>query len=161
MRKQTLLLMLLVMPAVLLIGSAHARKIASQEDTTEFKNRIDRYWAAWCTLHVDNVAPFYARDADLVIFDVAPLKYQGWPAYRAGVQKRFLDPTARLQVTSNRDLKVTRHDKIAWTTGTFHLLITPKEGDPQETDIRHTAIWEQRGGNWLIIHEHTSIPAPD
>jgi ketosteroid isomerase-like protein len=29
-----------------------------------------------------------------------------------------------------------------------------------ELDARHTAIWERRGGKWLVVHEHISVPLP-
>lgn len=141
-----------------LVAAAHPGKPDNASDTAEFKGLIDRYWSAWSSLDTDTVAPYYAKDADLVFFDVAPLKYQGWNAYKTGAQKTLLAKTARLKVTSRDDLKVTRHGDFAWTAGTFHLIITPKEGDPTETDIRHTAIWEKRSGKWLIVHEHVSVP---
>ena len=35
-----------------------------------------------------------------------------------------------------------------------------KGGGQTEMDGRHTAIWERRGGKWLIVHEHVSAPLP-
>ncbi|HMH44847.1 MAG TPA: nuclear transport factor 2 family protein [Pyrinomonadaceae bacterium] len=33
-----------------------------------------------------------------------------------------------------------------------------KDGTPVEFDGRHTAVWEKRERQWLIIHEHVSKP---
>jgi ketosteroid isomerase-like protein len=33
-----------------------------------------------------------------------------------------------------------------------------KDGKGLEADTRQTAIWEKRGGKWLIVHEHVSVP---
>jgi ketosteroid isomerase-like protein len=33
-----------------------------------------------------------------------------------------------------------------------------KDGKAMDLDVRHTAIWEKRGGKWLIVHEHVSAP---
>jgi ketosteroid isomerase-like protein len=42
----------------------------------------------------------------------------------------------------------------------LHLSIAFKDGKTEEIDARHTAIWEKRGGKWLIVHEHVSVPMP-
>ena len=38
------------------------------------------------------------------------------------------------------------------------LRVRNMDGKAMELDIRHTAIWEKRGGKWLIVHEHVSAP---
>jgi len=126
----------------------------------EFKAMIAEYYAAWSTLNPDNAAKFYAKDADLPFFDVAPLKYKNWADYRAGVIKAFTEPMASGKLTPNDDLKVTQRGIIVWTTLTFHLSAQPKSGPALEIDCRHTAIWEKRGNKWLIVHEHVSAPLP-
>jgi ketosteroid isomerase-like protein len=64
------------------------------------------------------------------------------------------------KLTPNDDLKVTQRGTIVWTTVTSHLSATPKAGGAIELDCRRTAIWEKRGGKWLIVHEHISTPLP-
>ena len=126
----------------------------------EFKKMIEAYYTAWSTLNPDNAARFYAKDADIVFYDVAPLKYNAWSEYRAGVIKAFTEPMLSGKLTPNDDLKVTQRGNIVWTTVTFHLSAKPKAGGAMEVDCRHTAIWEKRGGKWLIVHEHVSAPLP-
>ena len=127
---------------------------------SEFKKMIDEYYTAWSTLNPDNAAKFYAKDADIVFFDLAPLKYNAWSEYRAGVIKAFTEPMSSGKLTPNDDLKVTRRGNIVWTTVTFHLSAKPKAGGAMEVECRHTAIWEKRGSKWLIVHEHVSAPLP-
>ena len=126
----------------------------------EFKTMIDQYYTAWSTLDPDKAAKFYAKDADLPFFDVAPLKYKNWADYRAGVLKAFTEPMASGKLTPNDDLKITQRGNVAWTTLTFHLSAKPKAGGSMEVECRHTAIWEKRGSKWLIVHEHVSAPLP-
>ncbi len=135
--------------------SAFAQKTSG--DQAEFKALTDRYYAAWSSLNPDNAAPLYAKDADLVFYDIAPLKYNGWSEYDKGVRSVF-SGFESLKLTPNNDLKVTRHGNIAWTTATVHLSAKQKGGSPMELECRHTAIWEKRGGQWLIVHEHFSTP---
>ncbi len=124
----------------------------------EFKDLIRQYYEAWNSLTTDKPAPLYAKDASLVFFDIAPLKYTGWEEYKAGVQKNFFDQMTSGKLTANNDLKVSRKGGVAWTTVTGHLSGKMKDGKSMEVDFRQTAIWEKTGGKWLIVHEHFSAP---
>ncbi len=132
-----------------------AEKKPTQQD--EFKSLIDRYYTAWNTGNPDNAAPLYAQENDLVFYDLTPLKYTGWAEYDRGVRQVFAS-FASAKFTPQQDLKVTRRGTVAWTTVTWHLSGKKKTGEAVELDGRHTAIWENRGGKWLIVHEHFSAP---
>jgi len=148
--------------SVVVSVSAQAKKMPAKTALeAEFKSMIDKYYAAWSTLNPDNAARYYAKDADIVFYDVAPLKYNSWAEYRAGVIKAFTEPMSSGKLTPNDDLKVTHRGSVVWTTVTFHLSARPKAGGAMELDCRHTAIWERRGGKWLIVHEHVSAPLPE
>ena len=130
---------------------------ANKNNDSEFKTLIERYFAAWSSLNPDNAAPLYAKNPDLVFYDIAPLKYTGWAEYDKGV-RNVLGGFESLKLTPNSDLKVTRRGSVAWTTVTFHLSAKQKSGGQMEGDGRHTAIWERRSGKWQIVHEHFSAP---
>lgn len=147
--------------AVAIVGAvclpALAQKPAKGGD--DFNGLIKRYYAAWSTLNPDNAAPLYAKDAGLVFFDIAPLKYSGgWQEYSDNFKKNVAPGFSSLTLTPNNDLKVTRSGNLALTTLTFHLSAKQKDGTPVEFDGRHTIVWEKRGGQWQIIHEHVSKP---
>jgi ketosteroid isomerase-like protein len=143
----------------LLTGASLARAQKSN-DPGEFKSLIQHYWQAWSTLNPDKAAPMYAKDADAVFFDISPLKYNGWEEYKQGVLKVFAS-AASASFTPNDDLKAVRRGNIAWTSNTFHGTVTQKDGKTMELTGRHTAVWEKRGGHWIIVHEHVSAPMPD
>jgi uncharacterized protein (TIGR02246 family) len=164
-KTNNLLKSVLAMGVIFLVALAGAARTKMAEEKSapdaEFKALIEGYYAAWSTLNLDNAAKYYAKDADLIFYDIAPLKYKDWAEYRAGVQKAFIDVISGGKLTPNmNDLRVTRRGNIAWTTLTFHLSATPKAGGSMELDARHTAIWEKRDGKWLIVHEHISVPLP-
>ena len=147
---------------VLLVAAALTASAAETvtPKAPDFGAMIAKADAAWTTLKAENVAVFYAKDAGLAFFDIVPLKYDGWPAYRDGAQKIFLDGAKSLKFVPSDDLKTTRRGNVAWSTRTVHLSAEMKEGKPLELDCRHTIIWENRGGTWLIVHEHFSTPLP-
>ena len=68
-----LVMMLLTMSGA--SGIAKQRKTTQSKETpdAEFKALIDRYYDAWSKLSTDAPAEFYAKDADCVFFDVAPI----------------------------------------------------------------------------------------
>jgi ketosteroid isomerase-like protein len=122
------------------------------------KKLVERYYAAWNTLNTDNPASFYAKDANLVFFDVVPLKYNGWAEYKKGVEEAFFDKISAGKLSPNDDLKITRRGDVAWMNLTFHLSFILKSGESVELDCRHTAVWLKRRSKWLIVHEHISAP---
>jgi ketosteroid isomerase-like protein len=119
---------------------------------------MQRIWDGWSTLDVNNVAQFYDKAADDVFFDITPLKYNGWQEYADGV-KKVLAGFKSLKVTVGDDAKVLSNG----TTGaigiaTWHGDAVMADGTSSTLDGRWTVVWAKRGGQWLIIHEHVSLP---
>jgi ketosteroid isomerase-like protein len=131
---------------------------SSQTDREFSKKIVDDYYDAWNSGSLANAGEYYAKDPDLVFYDVAPLKYQSWKEYEAGVQKLFLENYTSVKLIPADDLKISRRGSVVWTTLTFHLSGTAKDGKTLELDCRHTAIWERRSGKWVVVHEHVSTP---
>src|SRR5262249_422103 len=121
---------------------------------------VARYYAAWNSLNTDTPAPFYAKDAGLVFFDVLPMQYNGRAEYKGGVQKIFFDHIPGGPLKTNNNRKSTTRGNGAWMTLTVHRAVTQKMGAKVDLGCRHTAIWEKRGADWLIVHEHLSTPLP-
>jgi ketosteroid isomerase-like protein len=127
-------------------------------DDPTFRKLTNDYCAAWSTGNTDAVAKFYAQDDDLIFYDVAPFSYHGWKEYAPGVHKALLDGAAELKLTAGNDLRVTRRGSVAWTVVPMHFREKTKDGKVIEADLRYTGIWEKRGTNWLLVHEHVSVP---
>jgi ketosteroid isomerase-like protein len=142
--------------ALVTFVGARAQQKASDDNT--FRKLTDGYCAAWSSGNPSNAAKFYAKDDNLVFYDVAPFSYTGWKDYDAGVRKNLLDNTESLSLTAGKELKVTRHGNIAWTTVPMRAVAKFKDGKTLDTAIRYTGIWEKHGKNWLLVHEHISVP---
>jgi ketosteroid isomerase-like protein len=135
---------------------ARAQQRASDDAT--FRRLIEGYCAAWSSGNAEAPARFYAKDNGLVFYDLAPFAYHGWKEYHDGVQRELFANLASGSLVPGKDLRVTRRGTLAWTTVSMHFSEKTRDGKTTETQVRYTGIWEKRGANWLLVHEHLSTP---
>ena len=140
----------------LALAALFANSLLAQSDA-DFKKMVVNYWQTWSLMDTDKSAVMYVKNPDAVFFDVTPMKYTGWDEYAAGVKKAF-GGTASAKFTADDDITVSHHGNFAWTTDTFHGVLTGKDGKTSNLNGRHTAIWERVGGKWLIVHDHVLVP---
>src|SRR5215467_14142351 len=115
----------------------------AQQSDQELRALVPKIVASWETMDFAKIEPFYAADADLTYFDLAPLKYNNWAEYRAGVQKAFFEPNASIKAKVNDDLRVHSHGSFAWATFTFGADLTSKQGSTTHLDARWTMLLEK------------------
>lgn len=132
--------------------------IAGQPADQELHALVPRIVASWETFDLSRIEPYYAADADLTYFDLAPLKYNNWAEYRATVPKVLFEPNASLRLKMNDDLRVHSSGKFAWATFTFGADITNKQGAASHLGGRWTMVFEKRAKGWIVLHEHVSAP---
>ena len=143
---------------VLLTSLAFAKtKAANAAVPPNYKAMMQAEYDLWSTGDPSKVAPMFAKDADLIFFDITPLKYNGWAEYEKGVEVVFKDYQS-LKCTVNDDAHGGRSGNQAWTAGTISVHGVKKDGSVDDFSMRTTEVWEKRGGKWLIIHEHASVP---
>jgi ketosteroid isomerase-like protein len=144
--------------AIALASIASASRLANVAPSDDLKGMVAKYWQAW-EKGPDAAESLYAKDADLVFYDLEPLKYVGWSAYKAGVGPNILTKFDSIRFTVNDDVKSTLRGSVGWTSATIRGDGALKGGSPVHVVMRHTAIWEKRGYSWLIVHEHVSVPS--
>ncbi len=132
---------------------------AAAQPASNFQPLMQKTLAAWETLDPANAAPFYAKEADRVFYDITPLKYTSWAEYAEGV-KKVLEGFSSAKFTLGNDVRAHQRGSFAWATATFRLDAIMKDGSSQALDGRWTVLWEKRGKDWLIVHEHVSAPLP-
>ncbi len=145
----------------ILIGGLLLAAVMSAQDKKaehyDFHPLMRQIWEAWGTLDPANAARFYSKDAERVFFDVAPLKYNGWGEYAAGVKKVFADYSSA-KFTLSGTSRVFQRPNWAWAAATGHGTFVKKAGGKDDLDFRWTVLWEKQGTDWLIVHEHVSVP---
>src|SRR3989442_9001044 len=94
--------------AVLLLTTLSLPSLAQKKGADDFNDLIKRYYAAWNAMNPDNASFLYAQDADLVFFDIAPLKYTGgWREDCDKFKKNVAPGFSSLFLTPNKDVKGT------------------------------------------------------
>jgi len=122
------------------------------------KAYMQTIWTGWATLDPANVAMFYAT-GPRTFFDVAPLKYDSWDQYQAGV-KAVIGDYKSAKFTVNDDAAIHAEGDWAWGTATVAYEVATKAGKVQMGNFRWTVIWQNQNGKWLTVHEHVSEPLP-
>jgi ketosteroid isomerase-like protein len=154
----TLAAIIVAMVALALIPG-RGRAISPHQQFGTLLTRYCRLWTA--AAQADNpavAAPLYAKDADLVFYGLGQSEYRGWLAYGRGIKAALLDNVMSMRFTPGRDLQVTEKGPVAWTTTNLHVHVTWNSGQHQDFSAQQTAVWENRDGKWVIVHEHISSP---
>ena len=144
--------------ALTLSGFAQAKKSTMKKSAAgpvPDKALMQKIWDGWATLDPANVAKYYASGPH-VFFDIAPLKYNSWDEYQAGV-KNVLAGYKSAKFTVD-DANVHSHGDLVWGTALVKEEMTTKAGKVEMGTFRWTMIWENQDGKWLIVHEHVSAP---
>ena len=139
------------------MAAAQAKKAKATTGGGLTKARMQEVLDAWSTMDLDKVAPNYSQETDNPYYDITPLKYKNFAEYREGVQKVFADYN-QIKLTLNDDAEIHNAGAWAWSTATWHLDGARKDGGKDSMDARWTAIWQKKGGKWIIRHDHNSVP---
>jgi ketosteroid isomerase-like protein len=128
----------------------------SQGGGTVDKAYLQKIWDGWATLNPDNTAQFYAKGSRM-FFDIAPVKYNSWDEYQAGVRK-VLSGFQSATFKVNDDAQIHQAGKNVWIAATIASDMVEKSGKHDMSTMRWTAVFDKTGGQWLIVHEHVSEP---
>jgi ketosteroid isomerase-like protein len=134
------------------------------EDFNSLQKRISEYCAAWTTQAGEpdwlKIKQLYA-DEDLLHYDaVTPHSFTNV----AGMKEAFSEMKKglcllSLELKPREDLNVFRRGDLIWTTVLQDVIAKTQGGNELNFVQRQTGIWEERDGNWVIIHEHLSAPS--
>jgi ketosteroid isomerase-like protein len=148
---------LLALTASLMLGITSLAAYSTDREEETLRALVPKIVAAWGTLDISKVDPYYATDADFAYFDIAPMKYTNWKEYREGVQKALFEPNRSIEAKID-DLRVHRRGSLAWVTFTAALDLVSKQGATSHINARWTMVLEKRAKEWIVVHEHVSAP---
>ncbi|HEY1250900.1 MAG TPA: SgcJ/EcaC family oxidoreductase [Thermoanaerobaculia bacterium] len=129
-------------------------KVEAEE--AEIRKRIDGWVAAFRRKDIDAVMPVFAPD--VVAFDVVPpLQFAGRDAYRKQWERLFASYQGPIDYEI-RELNVTADRDVGFSHSLNRIRGTLENGQTTDLWLRMTACWRKRDGQWLIEHEHVSVP---
>jgi ketosteroid isomerase-like protein len=106
--------------------------------------------------NVDHVMAHYAPD--VLVFDLKPpLEVRGIAAYRKSFEKWFASMSGRIAYEMS-DVHVSADDTHAFSHCLGHVTGARVGGGRSDYWIRVTSAWRKVGGEWLVAHEHISMP---
>lgn len=133
-------------------------------DLESLKSRIEEYGAAWTTQNGEpdwtKIQTLYAAE-DLLHYDaVTPHSFANVSEMKtAFAQMRQSLKMKSLELKVRDNLNVFRRGDLVWITVLQDIVAQLENGQELKFVQRQTGIWEQRDGNWVMIHEHLSAPS--
>jgi uncharacterized protein (TIGR02246 family) len=140
-----------------LVSAATSFAVASGEETA-IRALENRFAAALNAGDVDAMMKNYVPDESLVVFDVVPPRqHLGAAAYRKAWMGFFASFTGKPTI-SITDLGITVDGNLAFSHSIQRVTGTDSHGHPVDRTVRVTDGYRKVGGEWLIAHEHVSVP---
>jgi uncharacterized protein (TIGR02246 family) len=131
---------------------------AAPGDEAAIKALEARFTSAFNAKDVNAIMKIYVPNESLVVFDVVPPRqYVGAKAYRKDWEDFFASfkGPAKIELT---DVSITADTTLGFGHSIQHVTGTDTKGKPIDLTVRVTDGYRKINGNWLIVHEHVSIP---
>lgn len=139
-------------------GVAPAGVQAAPGDEAAIKALEARFTSAFNAKDVDAIMKVYVPNETLVVFDVTPPRqYVGAKAYRKNWEDFFamFKGPAKIELT---DVSIMADTSLGFGHSIQYVTGTNAKGQPIDFTVRVTDGYRKIDGNWLIVHEHVSIP---
>jgi PhnB protein len=125
-------------------------------DETTIRRAIENWRKSVHAKDVDAVISHYA--ADFRAFDIAPpLQSRGTDTWRSGLKMWFGSWEGPISIEM-RELEVAVDGTVAYSTSVNHLAGVRRDGEKTDVWVRATIGWRKTKGEWLVAHEHVSVP---
>ena len=117
-----------------------------------------QFAAAFNAKDADAIMKVYVPNESLVVFDVVPPRqYVGANAYRKDWQDFFAHVKGPLKFEIS-DLGITTDGRLGYSHSIQRVSGTDSKGQPIDLTVRVTDVYRKIRGNWVIVHEHVSVP---
>lgn len=133
-------------------GTAHGKTTDEAQIRKLISDREKAVRTKDVNASVSNLAP------DILSFDVVdPLQHIGLDASRKRAAEWFSSFQGPIGYEI-RDLSITAGDDVAFSHGLSHVTATSKDGGELDMWWRTTVCFRKIDGEWMITHEHNSVP---
>lgn len=136
---------------------SHTPLDAHLKDEMDIRALIER-WAK-AVREEDRAGIRADHDAEMLMFDVPPpLLARGLDAYMA-TWETFLFWSQKPVAFDFHDVKITAGNDVAFATAIGRCASFDSKGKREELEFRLTMGFQKINGQWLVTHEHHSLPA--
>jgi uncharacterized protein (TIGR02246 family) len=126
------------------------------KDEAEIRELIRRFADAFRAKDVNGVMSPFA--SEIVSFDIIPpLQTVGAETFVTHWQQFFESHQGPIHVEFP-DVRIVVGDDVAYSYCVHRIKGTLRDGQPTDWWLRWTACYRKTEGNWLIVHEHVSVP---
>jgi uncharacterized protein (TIGR02246 family) len=133
---------------------------ASKNGTTDqaaIRDLIENWAKAVRTRNLDGILDKHSPD--ILMFDVPPpLQSKGIEAYK-NTWDLFFSWFQDSRVFDIGEMNITAGDDVAFATALMRCAGTKPNGEKEELEFRLTIGLRKISGEWIVMHEHHSIPA--
>jgi len=128
------------------------------DDQADIKALEQRYVAAAKAKDIKAIMACYVPDESLFVFDVVPPRqYVGAKAYQKDWEELFTAYPGPADVEMS-DLSVMTEGNLGYGHNVQHSTLTDKDGKKATFIFRVSNGYRKIKGQWLISHEHVSVP---
>ena len=126
------------------------------DDELEVHQRVGTLVEAIRNKNIDQVMAHYAPDA--IVFDVLPpLDVHGAAAFRKNLERWFASMSGRI-IYQMMDLHISANHSHAFCHYLCHVTGARTGGGRADYWVRVSNAWRKVNGEWLVVHEHISMP---
>jgi ketosteroid isomerase-like protein len=128
----------------------------SVREDADIRERIDTLAGAIRAKDVDALMAHYAPE--VVVFDIRPpARIRGVDAYRKNFEAWFASVKGRIDYEVH-DLSIARSGDVAFCCCVSHVRSVRTTDEKPDYWVRVTSGLQKMGGQWLVAHEHISMP---
>jgi ketosteroid isomerase-like protein len=134
-----------------------AAQIERIREDSSVRDRVATLAQAIREKDIDTLMTHYAPD--IIAYDVMPpLEAQDAADYRKNFERWFASMQGPIDYEMS-DLHVSMGESHAFCHALGHVKGTRKNGDLADYWVRVTTCFQKANGQWLVGHEHVSMPA--
>ncbi len=129
----------------------------STADEAAIRDLVENWARAVRTRNLNGILANHSPD--MLMFDVPPpMQSKGIEAYKK-TWDLFFSWSQDSRVFDISEMNITAGDDVAFLTALMRCAGTEASGDKIELEFRLTIGLRKIGGQWIVMHEHHSIPA--
>lgn len=151
---------ILLCSTLLLVSCIKKKEVAYVSDETLIRQQITHFEDALKQENPDLFADYYARDN----ISVFPLWERDSLSSREELKNYWKDFFNNHQLTefTLSSVSVNTAGRTAWVKGNWQMKLEKKSFPRKKTQYftqkgRYTAVFENKEGNWQVVHEHMSV----